>query len=586
MGVTEPRVAIDFDGIVMRTAFFSDEYSRPIERDFLSVFTLDENGAAPQLIDDWAATTKDEAERLFALNVGEIGKDDERAGSETRGAWSTETALAAALTKIRTYWAENYSVDKNLSACVLVLRKRNELFETLRRAAAVAGFSQIEYRNKAICAAEAFFRSDAEFSQYVRNEDALVCNVEFADTTITLVTRKRFGVEAYDKRSSGKANFTSINRPNGYSAIVDKLIQHAIKNKEKSTSDVSPATWRRLRDAFAVSVALRGPKFWSADSDERTFFGVGGWELSASETTIRRYRETFVKKYSQVLIESIVKMNAKPSVVVLTGAGGAIHGLREALHAALGVQTVVSFGPERGAAFGCADLLTTPIFNTPQTREEIDFCARLDEAREGDSNAALAVARAYFEGKGAPKSFEDVAYWTQKAAQKDNVEAVYYWGKCHAEGWGVAPDEERAHKLYLQAAQLGHTKSQLKVAQHYLTYLKGETEDRQAYYWLKLAAEGGEEKAKRLLEKLDAKRGVVGRRQARAAAVEKNQKLLDHLIGSGVSVAIFSAFAYFKTSAGFDWRGCVALGFVAASGILFLTFLTIYLAREKKITAR
>jgi TPR repeat protein len=96
--------------------------------------------------------------------------------------------------------------------------------------------------------------------------------------------------------------------------------------------------------------------------------------------------------------------------------------------------------------------------------EKRDFQRRIKEARIGDVTAQYDVALMYAIGVGVAKNAEQALAWTQAAADKGHVSALYLMGHALQQGMGTARDLPRALACYLRAVEQGSDKAGLKLA--------------------------------------------------------------------------------------------------------------------------
>ncbi|MEZ4490200.1 MAG: tetratricopeptide repeat protein [Cyanobacteriota/Melainabacteria group bacterium] len=99
----------------------------------------------------------------------------------------------------------------------------------------------------------------------------------------------------------------------------------------------------------------------------------------------------------------------------------------------------------------------------------------------GDTRAKFELAEYYYSGSaGFDKDFDKALYWYRKAAEKKHEGALFALGKIFEEGIIVVPDRRRAMSYYLQAANRGERRAQVKVGMMHLGRIKnlGSGEDK------------------------------------------------------------------------------------------------------------
>lgn len=118
------------------------------------------------------------------------------------------------------------------------------------------------------------------------------------------------------------------------------------------------------------------------------------------------------------------------------------------------------------------------------------FKNALEGAKAGDTSAQSLVGCYYLNGEGVRRNKREAKYWSEKAAQKGDPEAIFNLALlCEQEG--TPKDSRRAVLLYNKAAMLGDLEAQTNLA---LKLLAGDGVDRDAeagIFWLKKAAQRG-----------------------------------------------------------------------------------------------
>ena len=158
------------------------------------------------------------------------------------------------------------------------------------------------------------------------------------------------------------------------------------------------------------------------------------------------------------------------------------------------------------------------------------FKEKLQEAKQGNSNAQFDVAAMYQNGRGVKSDLSKAMEWYNKSAEQDNPKAVsrlklleankerfnktlvqaekgnaesqYKLGKMYTKGVGVNIDHAMATEAFENAANQGYAKAEYNLG---LNYYEGSdvTRNRKtAYKWFKAAAEQGDPAAQYYLGKM------------------------------------------------------------------------------------
>lgn len=146
-----------------------------------------------------------------------------------------------------------------------------------------------------------------------------------------------------------------------------------------------------------------------------------------------------------------------------------------------------------------------------------------DAAKQGKAEAQVKLGLMYYEGRGVPESFEEAAFWWRKAAEQGDAIGQSMMGAAYYDGYGVERDADEAirwcrlaaaqgeaaaqyllgelnlgrdpvasAKWYRQAAEQGHPKAALKLAEIYSSEKLLGKNDIEELKWWKVAAEQGE----------------------------------------------------------------------------------------------
>jgi TPR repeat protein len=144
------------------------------------------------------------------------------------------------------------------------------------------------------------------------------------------------------------------------------------------------------------------------------------------------------------------------------------------------------------------------------------FNEKLQEAKQGNSNAQFDVASMYQNGRGVQPDLSKATEWYKKSAAQNNAQAVsrlklleanegrfkkvqaqaekgdaesqYKLGKMYTEGTGINIDYVKATAAFKNAAEQGHTKAEYKLGLHYLEGIGVSQNSKTAYKWFKAAA--------------------------------------------------------------------------------------------------
>lgn len=119
------------------------------------------------------------------------------------------------------------------------------------------------------------------------------------------------------------------------------------------------------------------------------------------------------------------------------------------------------------------------------TRKALLLCKLAAESNFGPAQSTLGVlfARA--------KKYDRAFYWFRRAAEVDDLEALFNLAAFHAEGKGIERNINLAFGLWLHAAHLGLTEAQARVGLCYATG-EGVAQDRiEATKWFLIATKGG-----------------------------------------------------------------------------------------------
>ena len=106
----------------------------------------------------------------------------------------------------------------------------------------------------------------------------------------------------------------------------------------------------------------------------------------------------------------------------------------------------------------------------------------------------------FFYGEGVEQSYETAVEWWVKAAEGNNVHALFNLGTMYDQGKGVAQNYTQAMQLYERAAEQGHANSQFNLGNLYHFGRGVEASDETAAVLYEKAAQQDHERAKEALE--------------------------------------------------------------------------------------
>ena len=89
------------------------------------------------------------------------------------------------------------------------------------------------------------------------------------------------------------------------------------------------------------------------------------------------------------------------------------------------------------------------------------------KAADGDTQAQLALAKAYHFGEGVPKDEAQAVQWLEKAAEHGDITAQVNLAGAYQGGVGVPKNYAAALRWYTKAAEQGNPAAQYNVGQYY-----------------------------------------------------------------------------------------------------------------------
>ena len=115
------------------------------------------------------------------------------------------------------------------------------------------------------------------------------------------------------------------------------------------------------------------------------------------------------------------------------------------------------------------------------------------EAEAGDVNAQGSLALRYSKGKGIAQSYEQAAFWYEKAALQGDAGSQCLLAICYTNGEGVEKDAEKAFYWFEKAALQGDSGSQCLLAICYDFGDGVEKDVKKAAFWHEKAAQQGDD---------------------------------------------------------------------------------------------
>lgn len=122
-------------------------------------------------------------------------------------------------------------------------------------------------------------------------------------------------------------------------------------------------------------------------------------------------------------------------------------------------------------------------------------------AEMGNSVAQCMLGFMYQDGNGISKNLKEAFYWISKSASQGLRDCQYQLGIFYEQGWGEYKNLSLAFYWIEKAAKQGLLDAQLELGSMYLMGYGVTKNIEQAYYWIKKAADGGNDNAKKILNK-------------------------------------------------------------------------------------
>lgn len=148
-------------------------------------------------------------------------------------------------------------------------------------------------------------------------------------------------------------------------------------------------------------------------------------------------------------------------------------------------------------------------------------------ANQGDWIAQLSLGRIYFRGFSVPQDTAAAKKWFTLAAASGDSISAYYLGRLSDQDAAAANPSEAA-KWYRQSAEAGNPFAQERLGRLWLKGLAGSGSRQEAYVWLLVAVELGNQRALEPLQSMESDIGKSGADAARRQALELRDRILAH----------------------------------------------------------
>jgi hypothetical protein len=123
----------------------------------------------------------------------------------------------------------------------------------------------------------------------------------------------------------------------------------------------------------------------------------------------------------------------------------------------------------------------------------LDFDKTQKAAAAGDAEAQFSLAEAHEEGnEGLSRSATEAAVWYRRAAEQGHLKAQLALAQLYNQGKGIEKDDRQALHWYVQAARQGEPQAQFYAAYKYFHGEGTAPNEAEAATWLKRGAEQGE----------------------------------------------------------------------------------------------
>ncbi len=149
---------------------------------------------------------------------------------------------------------------------------------------------------------------------------------------------------------------------------------------------------------------------------------------------------------------------------------------------------------------------TAPLYYQPDLSYQlIQQFNLIRKANAGDAAAQHELGIRYLLGENFPADTIQGAYWIQKSAMQNYIEADYNYAILLLNGWGVKWNPFKAYKYFLEAANNGMPQAQFVIGLFYTENLVIKRDWNSAYKWVKKAADADYKPAKKVLEEFKSK---------------------------------------------------------------------------------
>lgn len=149
-------------------------------------------------------------------------------------------------------------------------------------------------------------------------------------------------------------------------------------------------------------------------------------------------------------------------------------------------------------------------------------------ANQGDWIAQLSLGRIFFRGSAVPRDTSAAKRWFAQAAASGDGASALYLGRLYDEGEATTNYPEAA-RWYRQSAEAGNPFAQERLALLLLKGLFGPSNKQEAYAWLLVAVEFGNQRALQALQSMEGDIGKSGADAARRQALEMRDQVLENI---------------------------------------------------------
>jgi TPR repeat protein len=132
------------------------------------------------------------------------------------------------------------------------------------------------------------------------------------------------------------------------------------------------------------------------------------------------------------------------------------------------------------------------VISQKENENDVDYFNRIKPlAEKGNVEAEIALAEAYFYGRGVTEDRQEAVKWYAKAAEAGDPSAQASLGLCLFRGWGCAKDHSMAAGWFTKAAEAGDLSAMNGLAYSYLHGFGVEKDVLAGFNWALKAAERG-----------------------------------------------------------------------------------------------